>query len=339
LGKTLRIDVPDRSARAEQASLARDPFDVLLLECQATDLWAGVSIDPAFLHQLVDCYYAAVARAFASRVSEEVKRDLLVFQSAALVWIDVEELLNHLLVQVVSLFTWKADGKLVGWATYASQSVVHSNFIPPEILSASRGWLSSELGFDGLSNDKPLDQTIRTYCTFLQRAHSHKFAGRRDEALLLFVVALDLLLGLKGRSSESVANHAAVLVHRQLGHSLAVTVRRIKQLYDTRSQYVHAGKPVREADLAAVDEIAMEILWTLLATSGRNEIRDTNDWIKTLGFIFSAMSAGPTIAETEFAAIGVPPIGHRRVPPIRVERAGPDSPGSVISVSVPGEED
>ena len=140
--------------------------------------------------------------------------------------------------------------------------------------------------------------------------------------MLQFVIALDLLLGLKGRSSESVANHAAVLVHRQLGHPLTVAVKSIKQLYDVRSQYVHAGTSVQEADLAAVEEIATEILWALLATSARDKYRNVNDWIKALGFIFSALAADRHVEECEFEGIGVPRAGHRRVPPNRVLNAG-----------------
>jgi hypothetical protein len=253
-----------------------------------------------------------------------VRNELLVLQSAALIWIDVAELLNQFFASVVSLFTWDDTSRKAGWATLTSRSVLHANFTPPEVLDSSRQWLCTELGFTGLSEEKSIDRTIALFCNFLYSAHSHRLAARANEALLQFVIALDLLIGSEGRSSESVSAKAAVLVHRQFNKSFGDAKKLVRRLYDARSRYVHSGLSVSELDLVEAEKVATEVLWTLLATSGRNHYTDVAGWLKTIGFISAALSADRSVEERDFESIGVPRIGCPRNPPNRVRSKRPD---------------
>jgi hypothetical protein len=268
---------------------------------------------------IMDIYYQAVARLFSRRIPILIKEDLMIQESGALVYIEIDSLLNSIMAHHIGLFHWKRAARHISWALLHSGSVLHMNFVPPAMFVTCEKWLRDEFDFHGLSTSKPLDSAIASYCRFLQRAQTHRLHNRPDEAFLHFVIALDLLLGLEGRSSESVCLRAAVLVHRQLGTPLDVQIGQLKRLYDRRSKYVHEGKPPTGSDLREIEKICIEVLWDLLATSGSGGINDVDAWLKELDFIAGAIKASRQVPDNEFQSVGIPSIERRRVPPNRIE--------------------
>jgi hypothetical protein len=216
------------------AAIEREPADIDLIEWTepvtsgpVLSKWGAAVVSDCFM----DGYYSEVAHAFAEEISVRLKRDVLVLESGAMLWIGIESLLDSLFLKIISYFVWKTSSGPAGWATFSDQSALNMNFTPQDGLAASREWLLTELGFTGLSDANPLDKGIETYCRFLQRAHGHRLEGRRDEAFLHFAIALDLLLGTQGRSTDSVAQRTALVVHRQVGTTLDEQVKRCKRLY------------------------------------------------------------------------------------------------------------
>jgi hypothetical protein len=195
-----------------------------------------------------------------SPANASIKEDLVVYEGVALMHVAVDELLGSLFADRLCLFHWRGTSGHRSWALLGRQTVLHTNLYPMALYSECVAWLENELGFRKLSGARPLDATIRTYSRFLQRAHKRRLNGRRDEAFVHFVIALDLLLGLEGRSSESVCQRAGLLVHRQLGNQFEVQITVLKRLYDRRSKYVHEGKPASNDDLREVERICTEIL-------------------------------------------------------------------------------
>jgi hypothetical protein len=216
---------------------------------------------------ILDVYYQAVARYYFWQIPALIKDHLLIHESGALVHFEIDSFLNSFFARHIGLFHWKESFGYRCWALLSNVTVLHMNFGSPDVFAACEKWLRDEFNFHGLSASKPLDSAIASYCRFLQRAHTHRLNGRPDEAFLHFVIALDLLLGLEGRSSESVCLRASVLVHRQLDTSLDAQISKLKRLYDRRSKYVHEGKSPSENDLLDTEKICTEVLWDLLATS------------------------------------------------------------------------
>jgi hypothetical protein len=256
--------------------------------------------------------------ALARQSKSHLKSDALVLESAAMVWIGIENLLSTLFLKVISYFVWKTPSGVGGWATYSNQNGLHMNFPPQEGIAECREWLARELGFTSLSASSRLDQGIQTYCRFLQRAHGHRLDGRHDEAFLHFVIALDLLLGAEGRSSDSVAQRAALIVYRQFAVPLEQQIKHVRSLYNVRSKYVHEGRSISAKDLEAVERLCTEILWVVLAVSSRAELEDLEEWLRRIDYLYAAIGVGKMIPDLEILSIGVPPIGHLRRSPLRV---------------------
>jgi hypothetical protein len=186
------------------------------------------------------------------------------------------------------------------------------------LLKECRRWLEEVIGFKEFDRAKPLDKTIETYCGFLQRAHHHRLSARGDEAALHFVIALDLVLGTEGRSAESVAEKAAVVTYRPLRRTLQDQIRLVKQLYDARSKYVHEGKPFPIGDIIQAEQVATEVLWSLLTVSGSGTLSNTSEWLRKINYLAAAIKDGRVLPEAEFAALGIVGTEVTRTPPNRV---------------------
>ena len=264
---------------------------------------------------LIDNYFSEMAHSYARRAKVDVKRDALLLESAGWTWVGIDELLSTLLLKEVSYFTWEIQSTNAGWATFSDQRGLHFNFVPPQVFEDCREWMKAKLGFVESSSSSLFDQSIQTYCTFLQRAHGHRLHGRQDEAFLHFAIALDLLLGSEGRSQESVAERSALLVHRQSRLSLDQQAQAVKRLYHARSKYVHEGTSVIDNDAVEIESVCTQVLWTLLACSSLGAVRDVDDWLAKIDYLNAARHAGKALAEDELQAIGVPPDGDYRQTP------------------------
>lgn len=271
------------------------------------------------LASVVDEYYQAIAQNSFAELSSVVKDDLLVLEAGALMYVDIEGLLNSMFADHLGLFTWTGRSGSRSWALMSKRAVLHTNLYPMSLYLESVAWLESELGFRELSDARPLDATIRTYSRFLQRAHQHRLDGRKDEAFLHFVIAMDLLLGLEGRTSENVCQRAGLLVHRQLGKSLETQAKVLRRLYDGRSKYVHEGKPTSVEDLQVVEEICTQILWNLLAVSSRNRFNNVGAWLSQVDYLAAAINASRVVSDGDMEDVGLPNVGRVRNPPNRVQ--------------------
>lgn len=270
------------------------------------------------IQSIADFYFHAVANHLTKQAPPIIDEYLLVVEAGALVAFDARRLLDWPFSQQVNLFHWQADHGHGGWALLSHMNAWSANLTPPELFSTCERWLCEEFGFSQLSAARPLHPALTSYSRFLIRARRHARDGRRDEAFLHFMIALDLLLGSEGSAQEKVAKRAALLAHRQLGETLATQTTRIKKLYDKRSKYVHEGERPPEEGLTEIDGICTEILWTLLAASANGQHDDVDGWQKQIDYLLSAMAAGKVLTDADFASVGIPLDGRRRTPPNRV---------------------
>jgi hypothetical protein len=192
------------------------------------------------------------------------------------------------------------------------------NFGPPGLFSDCEEWLGKKLGFKELSDEKQLDRSIKSYCTFLQRAHTHRHSGRTDEAFLHFIFAIDLLFGTERRSTKSICLRVSTLVYRQLENDFKEQVNIVKRLYDRRSKYVHEGKNADKNDIEEAEKVCIEVLWCLLAVSGSGKVDDLSSWLKQLDFVSGGIEASKSISDSDIQSLGIPALGSKRIAPNRV---------------------
>lgn len=267
----------------------------------------------------VDEYFQSVFKYHLEQVPERLQRETAILEAGSLLAINERSFLNEMFATTIGLFSWRFAGKMNTWALMSSKSGIRLNLPPAAIFKSCNEWLASELGFEGLSSDKPLDRAIESYCEFLQRAVRHSERGAWDEAFLHFIIALDLLLGLGEKTTQTLAERAALLVCRQLGKGFEEQVKAIRQLYGKRSKYVHEGMHVDEGDLAAIESITRELLWCLLVVSGANVFTDVDALLNQVDFLISAIRANRAVSEDDLESVGVPALIGKRNPPNTID--------------------
>lgn len=302
-------------------ALERAPIDVSLVDwgpaCSGGAIlrkWGTEIVDKSFK----DSYFAAVSDFFTLQIKATIKQDILVYESAGMIFIDVDSLIHAPLTKVISLFDWKTAAGHKSWALFTNVSNFHVNLQPDDEFRASKQWLEKALGYTTLNPEKPFDRAIETYCRFLQRANEQRREGRRDEAFLHFAIALDLLLGAEGKSAESVAQRAALIVHRDIGKSPEDAVNLLKGLYSVRSKYVHEGRATSPNDTLLIEAICSAVLWSLLACSSKETFVTIDDWVLKVDYAFAAERAKTPLSESDLLALGIPAAGERRQPPNRI---------------------
>ena len=137
-------------------------------------------------------------------------------------------------------------------------------------------------------------------------------------------------MGTEGRSAESVAEKAAVVTYRPLRRTLQDQIRLVKQLYDARSKYVHEGKPFPIGDIIQAEQVAAEVLWSLLTVSGSGTLSNTSEWLRKINYLAAAIKDGRVLPEAEFAALGIVGTEVTRTPPNRVPRGSDRTDAALI---------
>lgn len=307
------------------STLERKPLQIKILNLNDFQNISSVFSkwgEEIFITKILDVYYQAINQFFLKQIRSNIKDYLLVYESGALVsWSSEEDSLQNLFQKTISLFLWEKKNETWGtWALLSEKNAIHTNDWPADLMPKCKKWLLEELGFTKLSLEKPFDKVIAIYSKFLNRALDHFYFGRDDESFLHFVIALDLLFGLEGKSTDSICNRVAVLTYQQMSVSFEEQVRKIKRLYDCRSKYVHEGKQIQVENLEDINKICREVLWDLLATSSTSKFEDIDLWLRQIDFVASAIKASKEVMESEFINIGIPPKGRPRIPPNTVKR-------------------
>lgn len=156
--------------------------------------------------------------------------------------------------------------------------------------------------------DWDLHQSIRSFALFMSKARRHEIDERIDEAFLHYIIALDLMFGVKEKSTESVANRVAFLVHGSFGKSFDGQRKRVKEFYDTRSKYVHKGEKVDSSLLSEVCSVCREVLHSLLRLNRERDAKDgdcIDDWIGQIDYFAKGLEIGKNPTPSELKSLGV----------------------------------
>jgi hypothetical protein len=301
-----------------RAAISQELRDLHLVDLQRTDTaaWARAAHKWRIPeHCIADAYFHAIFEHHLSGLPDRVRRATQVLEAGGLIYVDMQSLIDSVLSVRLGLFCWRAhSGTQRTWAVMNAQANIQISLPAQDRLTSCNAWLETQLGYTGMSPETALNNTLAMFCTLMQRGRRHAVAGSHDEAALYFVIAMDFLFGDDGRSTDSIAARAAVLTHRADGNTYHQQHRRIRELYDARSRYVHAGQAISRPHVAAIDRIATQILWCFLSVSADSTYTATDEWVKQIDFVGAATQAGRDITEADLRAIGVrnilvPPTG------------------------------
>jgi Apea-like HEPN len=162
-------------------------------------------------------------------------------------------------------------------------------------------------------DDSPLHQSIKVFADFVARGRRHEIAGHLSEALLHYVIALELTFGERQAIQRSVSKRVALITHRQNGRSFTQQQEWIDAIYDLRSRYVHDGKEVTdEPQLQRLRILCEQVFRSLLRLQAAHPDRSSRGketmtkWLHEVDYFAKGLIAGkqPTESQLHDAFVG-----------------------------------
>ena len=166
--------------------------------------------------------------------------------------------------------------------------------------------LKKQYGFNQFDKS-PLHSSIKLFASFVARARRHQLSGHRDEALLHFIIALELIFGVREAIQRSVAERVALITFRQASRAFEQQRGWINNIYDLRSRYVHEGaKLANETPVEDMYTLCERVFRCLLRLQAANpEISQKGKetlarWLTLLDFLSKGLIAGKEIDARQF---------------------------------------
>ena len=176
--------------------------------------------------------------------------------------------------------------------------------------------LKEQYSFSGFG-DSEIHQSLHSYVNFISKAVVDESPGHISEAFLQNVIAIDLLLGEDGFSSDSFSRRAAAIYAATVGAEYEPTYQRMKRLYNKRSRYVHQGEAPQLADLELVVQVASAITECLLRLQA-NEANHCpgfiKGWLSVLDAVAATMMAKRQVSAVDMTDAGLPTVPDTSTP-------------------------
>lgn len=148
-------------------------------------------------------------------------------------------------------------------------------------------------------DDSPLHRSIKLFADFVARARRHEIDDHINEALLHYVIALELIFGERQAIQKSVAERVSLITHHESGRTFEQQRQFIDSIYEQRSRYVHAGTQIADVDvvdkLRKLCEQAFRCLLRLQAAHRQSATRGEGvlkNWLKELDYLSAGFIAG-----------------------------------------------
>jgi hypothetical protein len=148
-------------------------------------------------------------------------------------------------------------------------------------------------------DQSPLHRSIKLFADFVARARRHEIDDHINEALLHYVIALELIFGERQAIQKSVAERVALITFHESGRTFEQQRRFIDSIYELRSRYVHAGTEITDADvldkLRVLCEQTFRCLLRLQAAHPQSAARGEETlkgWLKELNYLSAGFIAG-----------------------------------------------
>jgi hypothetical protein len=151
----------------------------------------------------------------------------------------------------------------------------------------------------------PLHTSISLFASFVARARRHQLHGLSDEALLHFIIALELIFGVREAIQKSVSERVALITFHEAGRSFDEQRNWINKIYDLRSRYVHEGtKLTPDAPLEEIYVLCQQVFRCLLRLQAAHSSQRGKEilahWLALLDFLCKGIIAGKRIDSVQF---------------------------------------
>lgn len=212
-------------------------------------------------------------------------------------------------VTSLSIFKVRAHGK--GWAVPTGSYPRIELAKADKKIPAVNAELTKNFKFKGFRSTE-FDGYINRIVDYMFFAHLDLLEEKYSDAVLKFVIALDLLFGEEGKNTDTVSRRSAVLIFRRFETDITKARRRIQELYNVRSRYVHLGERLTEMQAKEAENVCEEILSCMLRVRYQNEKSKepgfTENWLKLIDMIWSTAEAKRLIVEGDLVGVGVAPL-------------------------------
>ncbi len=212
--------------------------------------------------------------------------------------------------QMIAIFKVRAHGR--GWVapsgTLKALAIRNSD---PEIKATLLMLAAPPFKFKEFT-DTEFDGFVRRAVDYVYRAQLDLLDAKYSDSLLKYVIALDLLFGEPGKSNDSVTRRSAVLLYQPLGISIREAKKRLADLYELRSLYVHAGSEITSERASEAKQYCVEVLAGLLKARRHKESKKPEFlqevWLKLLDHIWYTADAGKEVPEADLIEAGILPL-------------------------------
>jgi hypothetical protein len=167
--------------------------------------------------------------------------------------------------------------------------------------------LRESYGFERF-DDSPLHRSMKLFADFVARARRHEIDHHPNEALLHYVIALELIFGERQTIQKSVSERVGLITFRENRRSFEQQRDWIDKIYNMRSRYVHDGIEVTDEEqidqLRRLCEQTFRCLLRLQAAHPHRLLKGENvlaAWLRELDYLVAGFGAGKQPAETQLA--------------------------------------
>ena len=261
-------------------------------------------------------YYAEALRI----VEKEVTEKLSISQAIACVMLDVA-------IDAESLLR---DEKLLRYACFsegqkisASMSRSRADGLPDNSDFKRLPGVFNKLNLNAYPLSRsveitPIDSSISTFLSLIYKGYTHTENGLLNDAYIFYIIALDLLFGGETDNNRNIQYRCAVICmyDTKIASSYVEAKKKIGNLYNQRSRFIHQGKSVSGNDLKECKNVCnavSRILFSFRADLIRMENIESSDnlldkWRKDLDLIsaFHEAKRDPSSSDLENAHISIP---------------------------------
>lgn len=167
--------------------------------------------------------------------------------------------------------------------------------------------LRKSYGFERF-DESPLHRSIKLFADFVARGRRHEIDSNPNEALLHYVIALELIFGERQAIQKSVSERVALITFRENSRPFAQQRDWIDTIYDLRSRYVHDGVELTDQlqldQLRGLCEQVFRCLMRLQAGHSQPASRGKEIltmWLHELDYLAKGLIAGKQPTETQLA--------------------------------------
>jgi hypothetical protein len=166
--------------------------------------------------------------------------------------------------------------------------------------------LKKSYGFERF-DESPLHRSIKLFADFVARGRRHEIDSRPNEALLHYVIALELVFGERQAIQKNVSERVAPITFRENARSFEQQRDWIDRIYEVRSRYVHDGAEITdELQLDQLRSLCEQVFRCLMRLQAGHSQRSSRGkealtmWLHELDYLAKGVIAGKQPTETQF---------------------------------------